>query len=98
MNDFKEKLKDFDPEKLYPLNETDEKLNDNILNIEKDMVLNLLVDMSLNSASEDEFLRAIRFSMCVIDAKKHNIDLRLAYKDQNINELIIKYNKLGGIV
>lgn len=93
MNNFKEKLKDFNPEKLYPIVNKNVILENMVLKAEKSIIIDLLVYMIENNASENELLRIIRYSMCVISAKHNKIDLKSAYKDQNIDELVKKYYK-----
>jgi hypothetical protein len=39
-------------------------------------VSNLIADMTLRGASNDELARAVRHSMVVIDAAKHDLDYR----------------------
>ena len=61
---------------------------------------NLLTDMTLNGTYDSkEFLseieRAVRHSMVVIDAEKHNLDWKKSYEDNKIAELKIKYQ--GGV-
>jgi len=51
------------------------------------MVSNLITDMTLKGASEDELAAAIRHSMVVIDAEKHKLDYVQSEKDNNIKEL-----------
>ena len=52
---------------------------------------NLITDMTIKAADEDEILRAVRYSMCVIDAEKHNLDWKRCYADNGIAELKAKY-------
>ena len=48
---------------------------------------NLIMDMTLGGATDDELARATRHSMVVIDAEKHKLDYQQSYKDNNIAEL-----------
>jgi hypothetical protein len=43
-----------------------------------------------------ELARAVRHSMVVIDAEKHNLNYRQSAKDNNIAQLKAKYQKTGG--
>ena len=50
-------------------------------------ISNLITDMTLKGANDREIERAVRHSMVVIDAEKHNLDWRKSYNDNNIAEL-----------
>lgn len=68
-------------------------------NTQKEMgiITNLIMDMTLKEASDDELARAVKHSMVVIDAEKHNLDHAASYQDNNILELKKKYQvKEGG--
>lgn len=52
---------------------------------------NLIMDMTLGGANEHELARAVKYSMVVIDAEKHDLDYQAAYKDFGIAELKKKY-------
>ena len=54
-------------------------------------VSNLITDMTLLGASEDEIERAVKHSMVVIDAEKHHLDWRRSEQENNIQELKTKY-------
>lgn len=56
-------------------------------------VSNLITDMTLRGATEDELARAVRHSMVVIDAEKHKLDYRQSEIDNGIPELRNKYLK-----
>ena len=55
------------------------------------LVSNLITDMTLKGASEAELARAVKHSMVVIDAEKHDLDWRQSALDNNIQQLYIKY-------
>ena len=55
------------------------------------LVSNLITDMTLKGASEDELARAVKHSMVVIDAEKHDLDWRQSAEDNNIAQLYKKY-------
>lgn len=55
------------------------------------MVSNLITDMTLGGATRDELARAVKHSMVVIDAEKHNLNWRQSEIDNNIQELKNKY-------
>lgn len=50
-------------------------------------VTNLIADMTIKGAKSDEVARAVRHSMVVIDAEKHNLDYKASYRDHGIAEL-----------
>lgn len=50
-------------------------------------VSNLITDMTIKGATDPEIARAVRHSMVVIDAEKHNLDWRSSEKDNGITEL-----------
>ena len=52
---------------------------------------NLIMDMTLQGASDAELAAATRYSMCVIDAHKHKLDYKQCYKDNHIAQLKQKY-------
>lgn len=55
------------------------------------LVSNLITDMTLKGATESELARAVRHSMVVIDAEKHDLDWRQSAEDNNIRQLFMKY-------
>ena len=54
-------------------------------------VSNLITDMTLRGATEDELARAVRHSMVVIDAEKHKLDYKQSERDNGIASLKKKY-------
>ena len=54
---------------------------------EMGIISNLIMDMTLKGATEDELARAVRHSMVVIDAEKHELDYKQSEKDNGIKEL-----------
>lgn len=72
--------------------------------LEMGKISNLITDMTLKGAAKaedsgdgkgavagEEIIRAVKFSMTVIDAEKHNLDWKRAYYELNIPELVEKY-------
>lgn len=84
-----EGLQNFEP-KIYK-NENLPKMPDKTKQREMGSVSNLISDMNLQKASEEELARAVRHSMVVIDAQKHSLDYKQSYRDNNIAELQKKY-------
>lgn len=58
---------------------------------EMGMVSNLITDMTIKGASIPEITRAVKHSMVIIDAEKHNLNWRQSEKDFGIKELKKKY-------
>ncbi|MCK9326999.1 MAG: hypothetical protein M0P69_16015 [Bacteroidales bacterium] len=52
---------------------------------------NLITDMTLRGATQDELAKAVRHSMVVIDAEKHKLDYKQSELDNNISYLKKKY-------
>lgn len=86
-------LEGFDPKEAYPGYPGMKKMAKNQKGIEMGKVSNLITDMYLKGATEDELARAVRHSMVVIDAEKHKLDYRKSEKDNNIAELREKYQR-----
>ena len=60
-------------------------------NTQMGIVSNLITDMTIQGASNDELARAVRHSMVVIDAEKHKLDYKQSYVENNISQLQKKY-------
>ncbi len=52
---------------------------------------NLIADMTLQGAPAEDLIPAVKYSMVVIDAQKHSLDYKQAYKDYGIAKLNEKY-------
>lgn len=64
---------------------------------EMGLVSNLITDMTILGASTPEIVRAVKHSMVVIDAEKHELNYKQSYIDHGISDLKIKYlGKVGG--
>lgn len=71
----------------------DRKPSSNGKGLEMGKVSNLITDMTLRGATNDEKARAIRHSMVVIDAEKHVLDYRRSEEENGIAALKKKYQK-----
>lgn len=60
---------------------------------EMGVISNLITDMTLGGANDDEMIRAVKHSMVVIDAGKHKLDYKQSEIDNNIAELKQKYQR-----
>lgn len=58
---------------------------------EMGVISNLIMDMTLKGASNDELARAVKHSMVVIDAEKHNLDYQASERDFGIKDLKKRY-------
>lgn len=88
-------LEDFDPKIDYKRSKDDTEKTGPATGFRKQQemgkVSNLITDMTLGGANESEIARAVKHSMVVIDAEKHNLDWRKSYKDNDIASLKEKY-------
>lgn len=93
-------LKDFDPKMSYgTIKRGDSYYNTNgqkikvMKNTQTEMgkISNLITDMTLKGATQDELARAVRHSMVVIDAEKHKLDYKQSEIDNGISSLKKKY-------
>lgn len=82
-------LKDFDPKMEYPYHKGMKIMGDTQNQMGK--ISNLITDMTLKGAKEDELARAVRHSMVVIDAEKHRLDYKQSEIDNGIASLKKKY-------
>lgn len=62
-----------------------------ISNMEMGKISNLITDMTLAGAGDDELERAVKHSMVVIDAAKHKLDYKRSEAENNIAGLKEKY-------
>lgn len=88
-------LKDFDPKTEYAVPEGNP---NNVRLMSKDekqkemgIISNLITDMTLRGAPEEELERAVRHSMVVIDAEKHGLDYKRSERENGIQELKQKW-------
>lgn len=85
------KLGDFDPKEAYPLPKGKKPMSESTKGIEMGKVSNLITDMTLQGANENEIAAAVRHSMVVIDAAKHKLDYKQSAIDNDISGLKKKY-------
>ena len=79
---------DSDGSKHYYRNGKEYKvMSEHLKQVQMGVVSNLITDMTLKGATEDELARAVRHSMVVIDAEKHKLDYRQSEVDNNIAAL-----------
>jgi hypothetical protein len=86
-----EGLKGFDPQRAYSQYEGMPKMTARTKAIEMGVVSNLITDMTIRGANTTELARAVRHSMVVIDAEKHNLNYKQSAIDNGISQLKAKY-------
>ena len=86
-----EGLKNFDPISAYPAYEGMKKMSPRTKQVEMGVISNLITDMTIRGANDAELARAVRHSMVVIDAEKHNLDYKRSAVDNGIAQLKAKY-------
>lgn len=83
----KQELIDFDPKKAYPKYEGMKVIKPQTKQNEMGRVSNLITDMTLQGADENEIIRAVKHSMVVIDSEKHKLNYKQSELDNGIAEL-----------
>ena len=90
-----EALKDFDPKEQYRAYEGMPRVGAKTDGFHKQSemgkISNLITDMTIKGAEPPEIARAVKHSMVVIDAEKHNLDWKRSYKENRISQLKEKY-------
>lgn len=86
-----EALKDFDPQRAYAGYEGMKVIGKELQQTEMGKVSNLITDMTIMGATNDEIARAVKHSMVVIDAEKHKLNYKQSEADNQIRELKVKY-------
>ena len=88
-------LEGFDPKTAYAVPEGNP---NNVRLMKKEekqremgVISNLITDMTLRGADEDELARAVKHSMVVIDAEKHKLDYKRFERENGIPELKQKW-------
>lgn len=86
-----EGLKNFDPKAQYPAYDGMPKMKASTKQREMGNITNLIADMTIRGANTTELARAVRHSMVVIDAEKHNLNYKQSAIDNGIANLKEKY-------
>lgn len=84
-------LRKFNPSERYPKYDGMEVMTERAKQMQMGLVSNLITDMTIKGADEDEIARAIKHSMVVIDAVKHELNWKQSYIDNGIAALKEKY-------
>jgi hypothetical protein len=93
-----EQLQGFDPRSQYKKYEGMPVMTARQKGLEMGYVSNLISDMTIKGASTPEIARAIKHSMVVIDAEKHELNYKQSEIDNGIQALRLQYQgkKSGG--
>lgn len=84
-------LKDFDPKASYPKYKGMTPMSKERTQLEMGKISNLITDMTIAGATQSEIARAVRHSMVVIDAHKHELNYKQSEIDNGIGALKKKY-------
>ena len=84
-------LEGFDPKDSYPAVPGMKVMGKKQTQTEMGKISNLITDMTILGASNDELAAAVRHSMVVIDAEKHKLNYKQSEQDNNIAALKKKY-------
>lgn len=84
-------LEGFNPKVMYKAYEGMPRMTNAQKQAEMGKVSNLITDMTVKGAPLDDIARAVKHSMVVIDAEKHNLNYKLSYQDNGIAELKSRY-------
>ena len=66
-------------------------LSESRTQLEMGVISNLLTDMTLKGANDEEIARAVKHSMVIIDANKHKLDYKQSAVDNGVRALHKKY-------
>ena len=93
-----EGLKGFDAQTRFKGYEGMTPMSPRTKGIQMGLVSNLITDMTIKGASTSELAAAVRHSMVVIDAEKHNLDWKRSAVENGIPALMERYQgrKQGG--
>lgn len=88
-------LKDYDYKKLYALPEGAPVMSEKRRDHEMGVTTNLLTDMTLMGADQEDIEKVVKQAMIVIDSVKHKLDYKRAYVDNDIRNIKKKYQSGG---
>jgi hypothetical protein len=89
-------LNGFDPKALYPGYEGMPEMTSKTKGLQMGMASNLITDMTIRGANDEELCRAVKHSMVVIDAQKHNLNYKLSFEMNGIAALKKSYQTSTG--
>lgn len=88
-----EGLRGFDAKAEYPYRPGMKHLTKSQTQNEMGVISNLITDMTIKGATDEELTRAVKYAQTVIDADKHNLDYKRSYAENNIEDLKRIYQK-----
>lgn len=86
-------LEGFDPKTAYPQTKTSAIMPEKMKQKQMGMVSNLITDMTLQNAPNEDIVKAVKHSMVVIDSVKHKLDYKQSEIDNDISTLKNRYQK-----
>lgn len=87
-------IMEFDPKTEYSWGDEPHKpMYGSTHRIQMGRIVNLITRMAMRGATELELIAAVRHSMVVIDAMKHDLNWKKSLKDHNIQYFEKKYPK-----
>ena len=84
-------LQDFDTKEAYPGYKGMKVISHQYQQKQMGVVTNLITDMTVAGAKPEELIKAIKHSMVIIDAEKHQLDWKRSEQENDIRALIEKY-------
>lgn len=84
-------LKDFDPKESYPKYPGMKVMSEDLKQRKMGEISNLITDMTIKGAPVQDLERAVKHSMVVIDAAKHELNYKQSYIDNGIAALQKKW-------
>ena len=84
-------LKGFDPGQEYPGTDSSPRLSKEYTQKQMGLISNLITDMTIKGATDEEKAKAVKHSMVIIDANKHGYDWKKSENDNDIDALKHKY-------
>lgn len=87
-----EELMNFDT-KSYKLPDDAPRIKEDTKQREMGIVSNLISDMTIQGAPDEDIIRAVKHSMVVIDSEKHHLDYIQSAKDNGIEDLKRRYQQ-----
>lgn len=86
-----QELVNYDPKESYPAYPGMKAIKHSDQQMKMGVVSNLITDMTLAGAPDNELVRATKYAMCIIDSEKHKLNHQQCFIDQNIAGLQKKY-------
>ena len=84
-------LEDFEPKEAYPEREGMRYMTKKGTQVEMGKISNLITDMTIMGANNEDMAKAVRHSMVVIDAYKHKLDYKRSEVENDIATLKKRY-------